>query len=159
MGQSSSLIQGLKERGLRVTPQRAIIMQAMEGLTGHITAEEIFAEVQQVNRYISLATVYRTLDVLKELGLVTESHMGTTATHYALRTHANHHHAICRTCSGSIELPTDFFEATAQRLQEDFGFSADVDHVVIFGWCRECQRETTTAISSAAEGGATQEPA
>lgn len=145
MGEQGSLIQELKERGLRVTPQRAIIVEAIEGLAGHITAEEIFAEVQKVNSYISLATVYRTLDVLKEIGLVTESHMGTTMTHYALRTHANHHHAICRVCQGSIELPTDFFDETARRLHTDFGFTADVDHVVIFGWCSHCQPELSAS--------------
>ena len=143
MGQQNSLIDDLKARGMRMTPQRAIIVQAIEGLSGHITAEDIYAEVQKVNSYISLATVYRTLDMLKELGLVTESHMGTTTTHYALHAHANHHHAICRACNSSLELPTDLFESTAQRLFTDYGFTADVNHVVIFGWCKVCQQQAT----------------
>ncbi|HRV91220.1 MAG TPA: transcriptional repressor, partial [Anaerolineae bacterium] len=75
MGGQSELVNDLKERGLRVTPQRAIILEAIEGLSGHITAEDIFGVVKEVNSYISLATVYRTLELLKELGLIIESNM------------------------------------------------------------------------------------
>lgn len=134
-----SLIDALKERGMRVTPQRAIILEAMENLPGHVTAEEIFTVVKDVNAYVSLATVYRTLELLRELGLVTESHMGTGTTHYALHTHGTHHHAICRNCEMSIELPHDFFRTLAHQLEQDYGFVADTDHTVVFGWCRHCR--------------------
>ena len=140
----NSLIGDLKERGIRVTPQRAIILQAIESLTGHVTAEEIFTEVQKVNEYISLATVYRTLDMLKDLGLVAESHMGTATTHYALKAHGDHHHAVCRICSHSIDLPIDFFDEISTQLQDDFGFTADVNHIVILGWCQHCRDEAMT---------------
>ncbi len=140
MGGQSRLIDDLKTRGLRVTPQRAIILEAIEGMTGHITAEEIFDNVQQVNAYISLATVYRTLDLLKELGLVTEANMGTSTAHYALRDHANHHHAICRVCGKSTELSVDLFEPIANALEENYDFVADINHLVIFGWCKDCHQ-------------------
>ena len=139
MSGQSSLISDLKARGLRVTPQRAIILEAIEGLSGHITAEEIYEIVQGVNAYISLATVYRTLDLLKGLGLVTESHMGTATTHYAQRTHGNHHHAVCRVCHKSIELSDDLFEPVAENLRTAHNFVADTTHMVIFGWCEECK--------------------
>lgn len=139
--QQSELVTELRERGIRMTPQRAIILQAIEGLAGHVTAEEIFDAVQKVNSYISLATIYRTLDMLKDLGLVAESHMGTTTTHYALRTHSDHHHAVCRICNRSIDLPLDYFESMAQRLDQEHHFVADVNHLVILGWCRECLPE------------------
>lgn len=136
--QHSELVAELRERGIRMTPQRAIILQAIEELTGHVTAEEIYAAVQEINSYISLATVYRTLDMLKDLGLVAESNMGTTTTHYALRTHSDHHHAVCRICNRSIDLPLDYFESMAHRLDTEHHFVADVNHLVILGWCREC---------------------
>ena len=66
---TSSLVEALRQRGMRVTPQRAIIFEAIENLEGHITAEEIFQAVQKINPYISLATVYRTLELLQELNL------------------------------------------------------------------------------------------
>lgn len=135
----NNLISDIKERGIRITPQRAIILQAIESLTGHVTAEEIFTEVQKVNEYISLATVYRTLDMLKDLGLVAESHMGTATTHYALKAHGDHHHAVCRICSHSVDLPINFFDEMSAQLEDEFGFTADVNHIVILGWCKHCR--------------------
>ncbi|MEZ4582387.1 MAG: transcriptional repressor [Caldilineaceae bacterium] len=121
MNDNGNLVRDLKLRGVRVTPQRAIILEAIEQLPGHMTAEEIYNAVQAVNAYISLATVYRTLDLLREMGLVTEARMGTTTVHYALKDHANHHHAVCRNCKHSYELPDDLFapivERSAQRPQ------------------------------------------
>ena len=134
----SSLIHELKTRGVRITPQRAIIFNVIENMSGHVTAEEIFSQVQQVNAYISLATIYRTLELMRELGMVTESNMGTTTTHYALRTHGTHHHAVCHICGISIELPLDLIEPTVKTLNQSYNFVADANHIVIFGWCENC---------------------
>jgi Fur family ferric uptake transcriptional regulator len=141
MSQKINLLNDLKERGLRVTPQRAIILEAIEQLPGHITAEDIFAIVQQTSPYISLATVYRTLDLLKELGLITESNMGTGTTHYALMSHGPHHHAVCRKCNRSIELPHNAFTPLVEQLRTEYNFIADANHIVMLGWCQECQPE------------------
>ena len=105
MTKRTGLLDELKSRGYRVTPQRAIILEAIEKLPGHLTAEDVYAAVQKVNSYINLATVYRTLDLLKELDLITDADMGTGATQYALRSHGPHHHAICRVCGRSFEFP------------------------------------------------------
>ncbi len=142
MSGESNLIQELRERGCRVTPQRAIILKAIESLSGHITAEQIFEVVQRESQYISLATVYRTLDLLQEMSLVTQSHMGTATTHYAIKAHATHHHAVCRVCKRSIELPDDIFEEAETRLRDEHKFVVDADHVVLFGWCEACVSET-----------------
>jgi Fur family ferric uptake transcriptional regulator len=138
MPPSATLINALKTRGIRVTPQRAIILQAIEQIPGHMTVEDIFARVERVNSYINLATVYRTLDLLRELDLVTESDMGAGATHYALRTHATHHHAVCRSCGRSIEFPHEVLTPLIDLLRRDYHFVADADHTVLFGWCDGC---------------------
>lgn len=139
------LIHDLKERGTRVTPQRAIILSAIEKISGHFTADELFSEVQKVSSYISLATIYRTLEMLREMQLVSESHMGTSTTHYALKTHANHHHAICRACQVTIELPEDLFKPVVAKLDKEYDFAADVNHLVIFGLCSYCQNVDESA--------------
>ena len=138
MSKANSLVQAIKERGIRITPQRAIIIEAIEALPGHVTADEIFDKVQGVNAFISLATVYRTLDLLKNLGLVTESHMGRSSAHYALHSHGAHHHAVCRICDASIELPHNVFSPIAQTLRDEFDFMVDDKHVVVLGWCKAC---------------------
>lgn len=134
MKKRPDLIEELKSRGVRLTPQRAIILQAIQNLQGHMTAEDIFNKIQAITPYISLATVYRTLDLLKELGLIIESHMGTGTAYYALRSHGPHHHAVCRATKQTIELPSDFFEPIVDRLRTEYDFVVDDNHIVIFGW-------------------------
>jgi Fur family transcriptional regulator, ferric uptake regulator len=138
------LIEELKSHGIRVTPQRAIILEAIENMSEHFTAEEIYAAVQKVSAYINIATVYRTLELLKELEMITDSDMGTSAIHYALRTHGPHHHAICRTCGRSFEFPDTFLKGAIDRLNDEFAFVADAHHVVIFGWCACCLQQPAT---------------
>ena len=132
------LIDQLRAHGIRVTPQRAIILDAIESMSGHFTADDVYAAVQKVSSYINIATVYRTLELLKELEIVTDSDMGAGATHYALRTHGPHHHAICRVCGRSFEFPHALLEPSIVRLHAEYDFVADAHHVVIFGWCTGC---------------------
>jgi Fur family ferric uptake transcriptional regulator len=154
MQPTPALVEALKSRGIRVTPQRAIILDAIERLQGHITVEDLYAEVQGVNSYINLATVYRTLDLLKELDLVSEADMGTGASHFALRVHGVHHHAICRACGRSFEFPHEIVEPMTSQLREHYHFVADADHTVIFGWCEGCLRPQTDAAPAAVQTGA-----
>jgi Fur family ferric uptake transcriptional regulator len=144
MSGHAKLIEELKSHGIRVTPQRAIILDAIENSSEHFTAEDVYAAVQKVSAYINIATVYRTLELLKELEMITDSDMGASALHYALRTHGPHHHAICRTCGRTFEFPHTLLETTIDRLADEYGFVADAHHVVIFGWCRGCLQQPTT---------------
>jgi Fur family ferric uptake transcriptional regulator len=139
------LIEELKSHGIRVTPQRAIILDAIEGVSGHFTAEDVYAAVQKVSGYINIATVYRTLELLKELEMITDSDMGASAVHYALRTHGPHHHAICRTCGRSFEFSHALLESAIGKLNDEYDFVADAHHVVIFGWCTHCLQQPTNA--------------
>lgn len=141
MSGHTKLVEELKSHGIRVTPQRAIILDAIESMTGHFTADDVFAAAQAVSAYINIATVYRTLELLKELEMITDSDMGVSATHYALRTHGPHHHAICRTCGRSFEFPHTLLETAISRLNAEFDFVADAHHVVIFGWCTGCLQQ------------------
>ena len=142
MTSQTCLVNELKAHGIRVTPQRAVILRAIEAAADHFTAEEVFTAVQQVNTYINIATVCRTLDLLTELELVTESNMGSGVTQYALRSHGPHHHAVCRTCGRSFEFPRDLLAPAVEHLHREFDFVADDHHIVIFGWCVGCLRQS-----------------
>jgi Fur family ferric uptake transcriptional regulator len=137
----TQLVDELKSHGIRVTPQRAMILDAIETMPGHFTAENIYAVVQKTSAYVNIATVYRTLELLTELDMVTESDMGSEAMHYALRSHGPHHHAICRTCGRSFEFPHELLAPAIERLRDQFHFVADAHHVVIFGWCDGCLQQ------------------
>lgn len=135
----SHLIEELQQRGMRITPQRAIIFGAIEKLEGHITAEDIFEEVQRVNPYISLATVYRSLELLQELNLITPSNLGGSHTYFVLKEHGSHHHLVCTDCGKIEEFSDDIFYPVRTRLETKYGFQVHTDHMSIFGICKTCR--------------------
>ncbi len=137
---TDSLVKELRARGIRVTPQRAIIFEAIENLEGHITAEDIFQQVQQANPYISVATVYRTLELLQELRLVNQTNFGRSQTYFALKDHGPHHHLVCTECGSIKEFEDELLEPVRVQLKKQFGFQADTEHMSFFGICRECAR-------------------
>src|SRR5690606_7193988 len=93
----------LRARGYRVTPQRQLVLEAVSEL-GHATPEEICARVQQTARGVNISTVYRTLELLEELGLVTHTHLSHGAPTYHLAAEADHVHLVCRGCGEVTEV-------------------------------------------------------
>ncbi len=98
--------------------------------------------------YVNLATVYRTLDLLGEMGLVTASDMGTGAAHFVLHSHANHHHAVCRRCHRSIEFAPELLDEFTSGLLDRYGFRTEANHIVIFGCCADCADEDLPATTA-----------
>src|SRR6266702_1681404 len=93
----------LRASGYRVTPQRQLVLEAVTKLE-HATPEEIYAEVQQTAVGVNLSTVYRTLELLEQIGLVTHTHLGHGAHRYHLAADAQHVHLVCRGCGAIIQL-------------------------------------------------------
>src|SRR5687767_5891777 len=87
----------LRDRGYRLTPQRQLVLEAVSALR-HATPEEVCAEVRRTASGINISTVYRTLDLLEELGLVTHTHLGHGAPTYSAATDEEHLHLVCRHC-------------------------------------------------------------
>ena len=133
-----NLIEELRTRGLRATPQRAIIFEVIEKLEGHLTAEEIYKAVKKVNAYISLATVYRTLELLQALNLITPTNLGGSQTFFALKGHGVHHHLVCLECGGIAEFSDEIFDLVRTELETEYGFQVRTDHMSLFGVCKYC---------------------
>ena len=93
----------LRASGYRVTPQRQLVLEAVTKLE-HATPEEIFADVQQTARGVNVSTIYRTLELLEQLGLVTHTHLGHGAPRYHLAAEAEHVHLVCRECGQITEV-------------------------------------------------------
>ncbi len=142
----SGLIGELQARGMRVTPQRAIIFEAIEKLEGHITAEDIFEQVQKVNPYVSLATVYRTLELLQELNLINQTNFGQSQAYFALKDHGPHHHLVCTECGYIEEFSDEVFGSMRAELNARYGFEAQTDHMSIFGTCKNCRAKRKPQI-------------
>ena len=131
----------LHSLGYRLTPQRQLVLQAVEKL-GHATPDEILAEVQQHASAVNVSTIYRTLEVLEELGLVRHAHLSDRAPTYHSVTDHEHFHLVCRNCHRVVSVDPEVVAPLAARLREEQGFVIDVGHLAIFGECVECEDQS-----------------
>jgi Fur family ferric uptake transcriptional regulator len=140
MDDHASLIDHLRAGGHRLTPQRRLVLEALQCSERHVSAEEIGRSIAA--RYPSLSvdhtTVYRTLRWLRDNGLVTETDLGQSHMVYALLSRHHHHHLVCEGCGAIIEAESDLLEPLRRELQERYHFAARLSHLSIFGLCEGC---------------------
>lgn len=136
---ASSITAKLKERGYRLTPQRALVLEAIEHSRDHISAEEIYAKVVQRYPEVNISTIYRTLTLLERLGLVTQTDLGGGRVRFHPANRGHHHHLICEVCGKTVDLDEGALLALKKSLREEYGFAADLSHLAIFGRCAGCQ--------------------
>jgi len=130
----------LRKKGLKLTPQRRLILDIIHESGGHLTAEEIFDYVHARVPGVNKSTIYRTLELLEELGCVFKSELGDRFIyHHAEEGH--HHHLVCRVCGKSIDCDEDVFLPVERALDEKYGFQIDFRHVVMSGLCAECRKK------------------
>ncbi len=133
----SSLAQVLRSHGLRMTPQRQLVLDAVRQL-GHATPEQVHNAVQRVADSVNITTVYRTLELLEELGLVTHTHLSHGAPTYHPADEDQHIHLVCRDC-GTVEgVEPELLAPLARELRRQRGFEVDIGHVALFGRCGTC---------------------
>jgi len=140
----TDLTKELRAKGYRLTPQRQFVLQAVAALD-HATPEDICEEVRRTARGVNLSTVYRTLELLEELGLVTHTHLGHGAQIYHTADQPAHVHLVCRGCGTIIEADDSAAAPLVERLQEDYGFRPDVRHLAVFGNCADCVAQEKAA--------------
>jgi Fur family transcriptional regulator, ferric uptake regulator len=135
---ASELQRELRARGYRLTPQRQLVLRAVTTLR-HGTPEEICTEVRQTAEAVNISTIYRTLELLEELGLVTHAHLGHGAPTYHAASDQEHLHLVCRDCGTVMEVDVDIADELTGRLRREHGFDTDVKHFAIFGRCQSCR--------------------
>ena len=134
-----SCTQALLKKGYRLTPQRMMVVEALHSKESHISAEEIFEQLKAKYPYANLSTVYRTLELLKELGLAAEIDIGDGLLRYHAIENGRHHHLVCNKCGKMIELSESEFFPLEKSIMKNQGFKADLTHLAIFGLCSSCQ--------------------
>lgn len=134
-----SCLQALKEREYRITPQRAVILEALHQAEGHITAEDIYSRVQAKYPEINKSTVYRTLELLKKLGLVVETDLGGDRLHYHHIEKVHHHHLICQRCGKVTDADEGLLTPLKELLTRNYDFLPHLRHLAIFGRCMDCR--------------------
>jgi Fur family ferric uptake transcriptional regulator len=138
MNHSGDIVKKLTERGYRLTPQRLMTIAAIEHSDGHISAEEIYAQVMSKYPHVNISTVYRTLELLKQLGLVTDTDFGEGRVRYHPVGKGHHHHLVCQECGATVDLDETALTPLKDVLLREYGFSADLRHLAIFGRCGKC---------------------
>ena len=139
MSHHTGLVESVRKRGYRMTPQREMILDAIHD-EGHITADDIFQRVRAKSPAVNLATVYRTLELLKELDIVTAIDTGEGCVHYELAGEQPHHHLVCEECGYTLELDCDALQPLEQELLRRYGFVMNLNHLALFGKCPDCQK-------------------
>ena len=127
----------LRGSGYRLTPQRELILRAVVDL-GHATPDEVLAEVRRQSAAVNVSTVYRTLEVLEEIGMVRHAHLSDRAPTYHSNTGHSHFHLVCRNCHRVESVDPDMAASFVSTLHTELGFDADLGHLTVHGQCVEC---------------------
>lgn len=138
----------LKEKGLKVTQQRLLVLSTLAENSGsHMTADEIYGRVTEDYPEIGLATVYRTLQLLLEMQLVDRINLDDGCVRYEIghlfdgEMKHNHHHLICRTCGKVYPFGDDFLEELERHIEETTGFHVLDHELKFYGQCKACIKE------------------
>ena len=138
MSGHESAVARLRSEGYRMTPQRLSVLDIVANRPGHIGADEVWNLAKEQHPYVDLATIYRTLQLLKRLGVVTEVVIGNKL-HFELADHqTRHNHMVCSECYSVQTLSPAYLAEFSQRLQGEFGFTPDLDNITIGGVCSIC---------------------
>jgi Fur family ferric uptake transcriptional regulator len=142
MQHTSGIIGRLSEKGYRLTPQRLMILSAIEGSHDHISAEEIYAQVAARYPNVNISTVYRTLELLKKLNMVYEIDLGEGRIRYHAEESGHHHHLVCHNCNAVIDIDESTLSSLRDILLKEYNFQAELRHVAIFGLCEKCRKKS-----------------
>jgi Fur family ferric uptake transcriptional regulator len=128
----------IRDKGLRLTPQRESVLNAVREL-GHSTPEEITEKINQQLSGVNLSTIYRNLETLENSNLVQHTHVGHGASIYHPVEKLDHFHLTCGQCGSRIDADKKFADEFVQLLINEFDFEADITHFPIEGFCTNCR--------------------
>ena len=127
--------------GQRVTSQRRLILDILRHSEGHLDADELYRLAKEREPRISLATVYRNLNLFKELGLVEERHFTEEHHHYEVKRKRKHHHLICLGCGRVVEFECPLTRQMKERISRKSGFKVLNTEVSMEGYCERCRKD------------------
>jgi len=129
----------LHARGSRMTPQRQLVIEQVLATRGHIAPEAIYLAVSRRFPSIHRSTVYRTLQLLEQMGLISHAHVEEGATRYHRAEEPAHLHLVCHNCGAILEIADlSVCEPLRESLRQRYGFESDLTHLAIVGRCRAC---------------------
>lgn len=135
-----------------MTPQRLMIVAAVENSRNHISADEIYSQVVAKYPNVNVSTVYRTLELLEQLGLVTKTDLGGGRVMYHPVEKGHHHHLVCKECGAIIDLDESALMPLKESLLRQYQFIADLRHLGILGVCVNCRQQTPKKPAESQQG-------
>jgi Fur family ferric uptake transcriptional regulator len=149
MDRAETVVALLRERGYRITPQREAILDEVLRTDGHITPQAVARRVQRRLPAVNASTVYRTMTMLEEVGVVRHSHLERGA-EYHRTDEVEHVHLTCSRCGAEDDLSMEEAVSLREVIQRHRGFLPDLTHFAIGGLCARCQRATSRRRTRAA---------
>jgi Fur family ferric uptake transcriptional regulator len=134
----------LKERGLKSTAQRDDIARVFFEFGHHISAEELYAQVKKINPHVGYATIYRSLRLLKECGLVSERHFDEGQARYETVSERHHDHFICERCGRIVEFENEGIERLQELVARQLGATLTRHKMELYGTCADCRTSNPT---------------
>ncbi len=131
----------LNVTGMRVTNQRALILEIIRHGRGHLDADEVYRRARQKQPRLSLSTVYRTLQAFKRLGLIEEVHFDEAHHHYEVKPSSEHHHLVCLGCGKIIEFHYPLARYVKKNVSEAKDFDIVSTEVRMTGYCPQCRQD------------------
>lgn len=139
------LFRTLREHGMRVTPQRELVVSVLHDVEGHASAEEIYSRVQLRSTVMDISTVYRTLEMMQSMSMLESVEGADGQRRFALRhTHDRHSHLVCSCCGAVIEISIEPLQSLARTLHQQYGFALASDHVTLSGVCAQCDKSSSS---------------
>ena len=129
----------IREKGHRLTPQREMVLDAVCESCCHATFDEVYRRVKEKSAAIDRSTVYRSLDFLAEMQLISVSEIDGGRVYEIAVGQPAHHHLVCRACGADIEIPHNLFSALFESISREYGFAVDTHHLILDGLCQACQ--------------------
>ena len=130
----------LREKGLKVTPQRIAVYNMLMNTYEHPNAEMIYKSLEPTNPTMSLATVYKTLDFFKQLGLVQELNVGEPSSRYDAVVQC-HPHTVCKVCGKVEDLHMEELTDVAKKLTPELDFEVEMEQLILYGTCGACRKK------------------
>ncbi len=137
-----ALESSVRRAGCRITLQRDLILRTLCELDGHASAERVHERAVASQPHINLSTVYRTLERLRDLGILSQIDLGRQRAEFEIVEDRPHHHLVCRGCGRVIDLDHSYLAVLDEPIRRDFGFEPILCHFAIFGFCRQCRDQS-----------------
>jgi Fur family ferric uptake transcriptional regulator len=133
-----------KIQGHPLTNQRRLLLESLRDAEGHIDAKELYRRASAKDESISPATVYRSLNLFKQLGLVDEMRLGKIRCYYEIKQSPEHQHLVCQGCGKIIEFQNPHFQKLIEAVRREHGFNVTKAELYLEGYCSECEERGKT---------------